>query len=151
MKYDNYDSVHIADDLSVFEFISSGPFGEILKRIIFVRTDWAGVYNLALGNVGKNGEMEDTVISDNGDRNKILATIVKAIDLYTRRYPRRWVYFIGNTKGKTRLYRMAVGLNLEELSLNFEIYARAEGAEEFVLFRKNMEINDFLVRRKIVI
>ncbi|MHA4812562.1 DUF6934 family protein [Flavitalea flava] len=80
-----------------------------------------------------------------------LATIVKAIDSYTRRYPRRWVYFKGNTKEKTRLYRMAVGLNLEELSLNFEIYARIENEDEFVPFRKNMEINAFLIRRRIVL
>lgn len=88
--------------------------------------------------------------TDNGDRNKILATVVNAIDEYTKRYPMRWIYFRGSTKGRTRLYRMAVGLNLKELSAKFEIYAEADENEEFIPFQKNMNLEAFLIKRKIV-
>lgn len=149
MKYNNYESVHIASDLSVFEFVSIGKYGRIPKRIVFMKTNMVGVYNLAFGNIDANNQFDDDTVNDNGDRNKILATIAKAVETYTRRYPRRWIYFEGNTEKKTRLYRMAVGLNLEELSLNFEIYARLENEDEFTPFYKNMKINAFLIRRRI--
>ena len=96
MKYDNYPSAFISDDLSVFEFISKGKKGEIRKRIVFTRTSMNGVYNLAFGRVTEENRLDDLSITDNGDRNKILATVVRAVDAYTRRYPTRWVYFMGS-------------------------------------------------------
>jgi hypothetical protein len=44
---------------------------------------------------------------------------------------------------------MAVGINLEELCLTFDIYAEVDEQPDFVPFRKNMEINAFLVKRKV--
>lgn len=43
---------------------------------------------------------------------------------------------------------MAVGLNLNELLLKFEIYA--EQGECIVPFQKNMEVMGILVKKKIV-
>lgn len=148
MKYENYEAAKISDDLSLFEFVSSGEKGDIPKRIVFIPTNTKEVYILAFGNITKEDEIDDNAISDNRDRNKILATIAVAIDLYTRRYPERMIYFRGSTKGRTRLYRMAVGLNFEELSETFEIYAEVDHYDHFVPFRKNMEINAFLIWRK---
>jgi hypothetical protein len=149
MKYENYDPVHIADDLSSFDFVSTGKNGNIPKRIIFMPTELPEVYNLAFGSISDNGEIDDYSISNNGDRNKILATIAAAVDLYTQRHPYRMIYFRGSTKERTRLYRMAVSINLEELSSSFEIYAEVESQDDFVPFYKNMEINAFLIKRKV--
>lgn len=113
-----------------------------------MRTDTPGVYNLAFGDIDQKGEMDDVTISDNGDRNKILATVAKAVDEYTRRYPRRWIVFKGSTNDRTRLYRMAIGLNLEQLSIKFHIYGLK--GEEFVPFQRNMHATAFLVKRKIL-
>ena len=132
----------------MFEFISTGKYGEVRKRIIFHPMDWEGVYSLAFGNIGPAGEIDDHTITDNGDRNKILATIARVVDYYTICYPRRWIYFRGNSKEKTRLYRMAVGLHLKELSSVFEIFGEVEGSD-FIPFHKNMEISAFLIRRKL--
>ena len=41
------------------------------------------VYNLAFGGIDENGETDDYSASDNGDRNKILATV-----LVRRKYTR---------------------------------------------------------------
>jgi len=147
MQYDNYPAFHIADDLSVFDFYSIGKNGMIHKRIAFMRTDKAGVYNLAFGDVNNAGEIDDFKISDNGDRNKILATVAKAVFEYVKEYPRRWVFFQGSTTERTRLYRMAIGLNLEELILNFEIYGQI--GEEFLPFYKNMPAIAFLLKKKL--
>ena len=149
MKYERYAAVYEADDLSVFEFISEGRNGKIKKRIVFAKTEMRGVYNIAFGNISANNTLDDETINDNGDRNKVLATVAQAVDRYTRRYPRRWIYFSGSTYARTRLYRMAISLNLDELTKIFEIYAEVNGQEEFVPFHKNMVIEGFLVRRRI--
>lgn len=150
MNYEAYTDIREVRDLSKFEFISTGKYGDILKRIMFVSTQLPYVYNLAFGNVTEFDDIDDTSVSDNGDRNKILVTIAKVIDQYTRKYPERRIYFRGSTKERTRLYRMAVGLNLEALSEIFEIYVEMDNEDGFVPFRKNMEIKAFLIKRKIV-
>ena len=150
MNYEVYTDIREVRDLSTFEFISTGKYGDILKRIRFEQTALPYVYNLSFGNVNEFDAIDDQNVSDNGDRNKILATIAKVVDQYTRKYPERHIYFRGSTKGRTRLYRMAVGLNLEELSGIFDIYGEVDNEDELVLFCKDMEINAFLIKRKIV-
>jgi hypothetical protein len=44
MKYENYDAVRVADDLSSFDFVSTGQNGDIPKRIIFTPTSLAEVF-----------------------------------------------------------------------------------------------------------
>lgn len=150
MQYEFYSDLTIARDLRVFEFVSEGKYGSIRKRVAFIPTELPDVYNLAFGDIKEEGEIDDYSISDNGDRNKILATLAKVVELYTDKYPERWIYFRGSTMERTRLYRMAVGLNLEELSEKFEIYAEVNDSEDFLPFHINMQISAFLVKRKIV-
>jgi hypothetical protein len=146
MKYEIYSELKLTDDFSVIEFTSIGKNGAIPKRIAFTSTELENVYNLAFGDIDVNGEIDDITISDNGDRNKILATVVNVVDDYTKKYPERWIVFSGSTKERTRLYRIAVGINLEELSRKFEIYAFIH--EELKLFTKDMEISAFVIKRK---
>ena len=148
MKYDVYDDIKVADDFNVFDFISIGKNGAILKRIAFTKTEWDNVYNLVFGDVDKNDEINDRSVSDNGDRNKILATVVKTVGDYTQKYPDRWIFFSGSTNERTRLYRMAVGIHFEELSAKFDIYAYVN--EKMIPFVKNLKINAFLVKRKVL-
>lgn len=148
MKYEMYSDYKYSDDYSVFDFVSTGKNGAIPKRITFTsRSNVLGnFYNLAFGDVDENGELDDYKISDNGDRNKILATVFSVVNLYTKKYPERWIAFRGSTKERTRLYRIAIGLNIEELSQIFEIYVYAgEGLKPFC---KNMEVNAFVIKRK---
>lgn len=146
MKYEIYKELKFTDDFSVIDFVSIGKNGAIPKRISFTSTELPNVYNLAFGDIDENGEINDYRISDNGDRNKILATVVNVVDDYTIKYPERWIVFSGSTKERTRLYRMAIGLNLEELSITFDIYAFVQ--EELKSFSKNMEISAFVIKRK---
>ena len=81
MKVGKY---HLTSDetLSVFEFISVGPKGAIRKIIDFQPTDIPGLYNLAFGDKHPvTGEIDDLAVTNNGDTDKILATVVAA--LYT--------------------------------------------------------------------
>lgn len=38
-------------------------------------TEMENVYNLVLGDVGEDGEIDDLSVSDNGDRNKVRMAI----------------------------------------------------------------------------
>lgn len=148
MKYGVYEAIEMADKFGIFNFISIGKKGAIPKRISFTKTELDSVYNLAFGDVDLDGEINDYFVSNDGDRNKILATVVKVIGDYTDRYPDRWIFFTGSTNERTRLYRMAVGLYLEELSAKFEIYVH--DGEKFMPFAKNLKTNAFLIKKKIL-
>jgi len=111
-------------------------------------TDVPNYFNLAFGDVEEDGTIDDYSISDNGDRNKILATIAFIVDAYLNRYPGRLIYFKGSTQERTRLYRMAVGLNLDELLLKYEIFA--EQKDGFIPFQKDVAVLGILVKKKIV-
>jgi hypothetical protein len=146
MKYEVYGDIKVTDDFDVFEFTSNGRKGTINKRATFTETEDPNVYNLAFGDVDEADEMNDYSVSDNGDRNKVIATVVYIVEIYTTRYPDRWILFKGSTTHRTRLYRMAISLHLEELSLKFDIYGYVN--EKLVLFVKNLEVNRFLIQRK---
>lgn len=147
MKYEFYDHIKITDDLSIFDFFSIGKNGRIPKRIEFMPTEIPDIVNLAFGDINEDGEIDDYSISDNGDRNKILATVAFAADVYLNKYPEKWIYFKGSTDERTRLYRMAIGLNFEELAMKFDFYA--EQADGIIPFRKNIEVKGILVKKRI--
>lgn len=148
MKYEHYANFEANLEYSLFEFISEGVNGKIPKRIEFKPTKWPDVYNLAFGDIRENGDLDDLIISNNGDRNKILATIVRVVDLYTNKYPERWIYFEGSTVHRTRLYRMAISLHLDELSVIFEFFAELKGQNGYVPFNKGLNVKAFLIKRK---
>lgn len=148
MNYEAYTNLKISDDFSIVDFISSGAKGNVAKRILITPTEITGIYNLAFGDLTEDNEIDDYCISGNGDRNKVLGTVVDVVKAYTQRYPDRYVFFKGSTKERTRLYRMAIGINIELFSAEFEIYSYVN--EALMPFEKNSEVTAFLVKRKIV-
>lgn len=82
-----------------FEFISEGPKGLIHKLVQYQPTNVKDVYNLAFGDKDHaTGDIDDTVISNNGDSEKVLVTVVATIYAFTDKYPNAWVYATGSTK-----------------------------------------------------
>jgi hypothetical protein len=146
MKYETYTDVTFDPDYTIFDFISTGKNGYINKRVAFTPTEMSGVYNLAFGDLDEYGDINDYSVSNNGDRNKVLATVVDIVKLYTEKFPERWIFFRGSSEERTRLYRMAVTFNLEELSATFSIYTVVQG--ELVSFEKNRPVAAFFVKRK---
>lgn len=146
MNYDVYSDLYIKESYSIFEFLSIGPRGVIPKRIAFVPTEYPEIYNLIFGDIDVNGEINDYSISNNNDRNKVLATIAHAVSIYLKAYPERWIYFTGSTEARTRLYRMAINVNLTELESKFAIYARRN--DSIIPFEKNMQLDGILIKIK---
>jgi len=148
MKLPKYE-IEAEDSLEVFEFVSIGPNGSISKLIKFSETSLSGFYNLAFGDKDLlTGEIDDKVISNNGDSEKVLATIVSAVYAFTDKNKNAWVYATGSTPSRTRLYRIGITKYIDEVENDFEIYGLFNG--EWENFTKDVDYTAFVVRRHIL-
>ena len=150
MEWERYEQFLVSDDSLEFAFDSIGPRGIITMIVQFKQTNDPEVYNLAFGNILPDGKVDDHTKNDNKDRNKILATVAATVYEFTARYPDRYVFFKGSTEERTRLYRIALSLNLSRLSIDFEIYGVVPDDEGFFMepFGKGREYYGFVVKRK---
>jgi hypothetical protein len=131
----------------VFEFISQGPKGQIPKLVKYSETNLKDMYNLAFGDKdSKTGNINDTVISNNGDSDMILATVVSTVYAFTDKYPDSWVFATGSTKARTRLYRMGITKYITEIKKDFQVFGLRD--DEWEKFEKEVEYEAFLVKRK---
>jgi len=136
-----------SDKLMTFEFISEGSNGLIHKLVRFQPTNLKDVYNLAFGDKDiETGDIDDIVISNNGDSEKVLATVVATVYAFTDKYPNAWIYATGSTKARTRLYRMGITKFLSEVKGDFEVLGQTN--DDWENFKKNVEYEGFLVRKK---
>jgi hypothetical protein len=101
------------------------------------------IYNLAFGNLTKGGGMDGITVSDNKDRNKILATIAFAVYDFTESKHGVTLFFTGSTPERTRLYRMAISLNFNELRKEFEVYGLVKDATGYIEIEFIKEVDFF--------
>jgi hypothetical protein len=146
MNYVVYDGIVVSKDFSRWDFTGIGKKGSVCKQVSFSCTGMSGIYNLAFGDLDENGKIDDRSVSDNGDRDKVLATVVKIVTDYTAQFPDRWIHIKGSTESRTRLYRMAIGINLEELSIKFDIFGLV--GKKWIPFAKDLNVRAFLITIK---
>ena len=145
MKLPRYE-LKAEKSLMVYEFISEGTKGQIPKLIKFSETTLKGFYNLAFGDKDLlSGDIDDTAISNNGDSEQVLATVVSAVYAFTNIEKEAWIYASGSTKSRTRLYRIGITKYWEEVSADFIIFGLLNG--EWENFKKEVEYSAFLVKR----
>jgi hypothetical protein len=136
-----------SDSLMTFEFVSEGPKGLIHKLVRYQPTNLKDIYNLDFGDKNHTtGNIDDTVISNNSDSEKVLATVVATVYAFTDKYPNVWIYATGSTKSRTRLYRMGITKFLSEVNEDFEVLGELK--DDWEVFQKDVEYEGFLVRRK---
>lgn len=134
-------------ELTRFEFISEGPNGVIRKLIEFQETTQQGLYNLAFGDKdAKTGGINDLAVSNNGDTEKILATVAAAVYAFFERYPTAFVYASGSTKARTRLYRIGLTKFYDDMRTDFFLYGQV--GDNFPEFEINVDYDGFLAQRK---
>ncbi|MGB3849024.1 MAG: hypothetical protein WA958_03595 [Tunicatimonas sp.] len=131
---------------TTFEFISEGRKGTIRKLIQFQETNEPNLYNLAFGDKVGETEIDDLAISNNGDSEKVLATVVAALYAFFDKHPAAFVYATGSTKARTRLYRMGITKHYDEMIEDFYLYGQI--GDEFPLFKISKEYDGFLAQRK---
>lgn len=130
-----------------FEFISEGPKGAIRKLIEFQRTTNPDVFNLAFGDFNpETQDIDDLKVSNNGDTDKVLATVVKAVYTFFNQYPDVFVYATGSTKARTRLYRIGIAKFYDEIKKDFYLYGQL--GDDFFIFETGVDYDGFLAQRK---
>jgi len=145
MKYSQY-PVTVEEAHTKYEFISEGRNGSIRKTVVYAQIR-SGIFNLSFGDWNAEiDKMDDSITSNNGDRDKVLATVAATAIEFTNNYPGALIYTEGSSPARTRLYQMAIAKNLEEISENFEIEGYINRAWE--LFQKGRNYEAFLVKRK---
>ena len=147
MKLDRY-QLTADEPLTTFEFLSEGVKGKIEKIIQFSPVNQIdNIYNLAFGD--KNiltGEIDDKIVTDNGDSEKVLATVVAAIYAFCDYFPDAWIYATGSSAARTRLYKMGINKYFEIVEADFEIYGEMQN--EWELYIKGKDYQAFIIQRK---
>ena len=147
MTLDKY-ALKAGQDQTIFEFISEGTKGIIRKIILFQSTTEPNLYNLAFGDRDPlTGGLNDMAVSNNGDTDKVLATVVAALYAFCKYYPEAFVYATGSTAARTRLYRMGITRFYDEVRNDFFLYGQV--GDDFPEFELGKEYDGFLVKRKV--
>ena len=147
MRNEQY-GVEISDELMTFDFISEGPKGLIRKRIEYRLIDEVNVYNLGFGDLNiETNAIDDRVISNNNDSQKVLSTVASTVYTFTEKYSDAIVFAQGSNAVRTRLYRIGISNNLEELTEKFEVQGFLLNIG-WVVFEKNTDYLAFYIKRK---
>jgi len=83
------------------------------------------------------------VISNNGDSEKVLATVVGAVFAFFDHNPNAWIFATGSTASRTRLYQIGIAKFYHEISNELDIYGQIE--ENWYPFEKNRDYLAFML------
>jgi hypothetical protein len=144
---ENHYDVDISPDFLTFEFESVGTKGNITKVVRYSEINVKGFFNLGFGDKDPiTGFLSDITVTNNGDSQKVLATVAATLFTFTNNYPDATVIATGSTEARTRLYRMGITNNIKAIEENFIVMGLTETSWE--PFKKNIAYGAFLVRRK---
>lgn len=134
-----------------FIFESVGVKGKIKKSITYHLLRWLPngipVYNLGFGDWSEvSQQVDDSIVSNNGDRDKVLATVASTILVFCEKHGRAAIYAEGSSPSKTRLYQMAINAHLEEVQMLFNIFGLVQ--DKWVVFEPGVNYAAFLVIKK---
>lgn len=128
MEYPQY-LTSASEHYTSFIFYSEGPRGKIKKRIRY-REISSGIFNLAFGDVYDDGNADfinDLSRSDNGDRDKVLATVADTCRAFIERYPDALIFAVGSTPSRTRLYQIGICRNIVKINRLFFVSGYRNG------------------------
>ena len=79
MRNEQYD-VEMTSLFTTFEFVNEGKNGKIRKLIRYTEYEESGVFNLGFGDkIGETDKFDDKIVTNNGDIEKVLATVASTI------------------------------------------------------------------------
>ncbi|MEP7371749.1 MAG: hypothetical protein ABI675_00075 [Chitinophagaceae bacterium] len=132
-----------------YEFFSEGPNGSIKKVVEFYRLQERKqeVYNLAFGDWDEIAHrINDLSITNNADRDKVLATVAATVMEFMREHPGAIIFATGSTASRTRLYQMGIARILNDITLLFEIQGYL--SDTWQPFQKGVNYNAFLLKAR---
>ena len=129
-----------------YTFVSEGKKGMIYKIISFQEIE-KGLYNLGFGDMNPiTKELDDKVVSNNGDTEKVLSSVVSAIYAFTEKFPEAWIYAEGSTPSRTRLYQIKIVTYFDLVERYFELQCLLN--QEWEDFHPNINYEAFVIKRK---
>lgn len=129
-----------------YQFFSQGPKGKV-KKVVRYTEIGRNIYNLGFGDFDEEtGEISDTVVTNNNDSRKVLATVAATVNDFTLFYPDALIIPKGSTESRNRLYRMGISSAFDELNRDFEIFGLKD--EKWEVFQVKNVYEAFLVRHK---
>lgn len=154
MKIEKYQTESTTNKL-VFSFKSIGS-KIIEKKVLFTPIEdsenyglppMINLYNLAFGDWDETLEdIDDSVRSNNGDADKVLATVANTVIEFWVEYPDVPLFMTGSTPGRTRLYQNGIFKNYIEINQKVDIYGLFNYEWERYILGKNYDA--FLILRK---
>ncbi|QRR02106.1 DUF6934 family protein [Dyadobacter sandarakinus] len=131
-----------------FCFESVGKGKTVQKLVVYtLLTKDPPLYNLALGDSEDGNDFDDEVITNNGDMPKVIATVIRTLLKMLAKHQNASVYLAGNSRAKTRLYRIIINRKLAELKKYYEIYGVEDLEPEIYIPGK--EYRAFIIKKLI--
>lgn len=152
MNEERYTEIQTAADYLSFTFVSRGRHGDLTKIVRFDKLQSRGnTYNLALGTLLPDNSFDYESTTNNGDRNKLLATVAIIVYVFMEEYTGYDVYITGSDYRRTLLYQRAINYGYPELIETFNIYGKLNNASqgEFEPYDKGKYCySGFLIEKK---
>lgn len=136
-------------DSYYYEFYSGGPKGNIKKVVEYYRLQELDVevFNLAFGDWDENNYcINDLSVSNNADREKVLATVAATVEDFIKKHPHAVIITAGSTLARTRLYQMGLSKFWDEIRQRFEIQGYTDGT--WRPFQKGVNYSAFLLKAR---
>jgi hypothetical protein len=130
-------------------FYSEGHKGCIKKAVhfAFIPIKGALCYNLSFGDWNEeNNSIDDKSVTNNGDAEKVLATVAAIVVDFTARFNEAMIIATGSTLARTRRYQIGINKMWNEIEEIFDVYGQA--GELWEPFQKNINYLAFGVKRK---
>lgn len=131
-----------------FEFISISPKRRIIKRVEYTYIEEFNFWNLGFGDYNPDtGQLDDQIVSDNGDTRKVLATIAFSLREFIALNQDATVFFTGSTDQRTHVYGWIISRYWADISDGFVVEGVMEDGNT-VLFTPYQSYIGFLIRKK---
>lgn len=129
----------------VYLFESEGKHGSVKKMVRFHLIE-GNLFNLGFGDWRENDhEFDDQVVTDNGDMEMVLSTVIKITLQFLSMNPGASVHFTGSTQARTRLYRIIISNNYDVISRGYKVWGYWCGGWQ--PFEKSVNYEAFLVSK----
>ena len=148
MQTEKYPFVKV-DEFHYYEFDSKGPKGVVRKIVLYINTNFQEkpIFNLAFGDRNPlTGELDDSVVTNNNDRKKILSTVAATVLQFIKERPHGVVFAEGATPARNRLYRMGIGSIWSEIKKEMDLYGRVN--KRWYKFTTDKNFDAFLLAHK---
>ncbi len=111
--------------------------------MVYAETDQPNLFNLSLADTEATGSPNYLSVSNNGNLERIMATVAQTLLVFFRRYPNATVAFNGSTPSCIRLYQVVLAREIRAASTEFMIMGLRDATLEPL--QPNHRYNGFVI------